>query len=88
MPFVMVMIMVQSRNYQIIWLVICCQWYKYIHALCLGFFLKQSHLFSYMGTITNVYELRGYGFSYVYEILFPEVSNWTTIVTSHLVLHV
>lgn len=35
----------------------------------------QSHLFCYMGTITNVYELRGYGFSYVYEVLFPEFLN-------------
>ncbi|KAL5486825.1 hypothetical protein EMCRGX_G019358 [Ephydatia muelleri] len=35
----------------------------------------QGHLFSYMGTITNVYGWRGYGFSYLYEVLFLEFLN-------------
>ena len=43
------------------------------------FFEKQSHLFCYMGTIPNAYELGGYGFSSVCKVLFPEVSICTTV---------
>ena len=32
-----------------------------------------------MGTITKVFGRRGYGFSYLYEVLFPEVSSHITI---------
>eukprot|EP00731_Ephydatia_muelleri_P010845 Em0005g1431a len=32
----------------------------------------QGNLFTYMSTITKVYELRGYGFAFLYEVLFPE----------------
>ena len=39
-----------------------------------------------MSTITKVYELRGYGFAYLYEVLFPEVSLCVIMVIAHLVL--
>ena len=45
-------------------------------------------MLSYMGTITEAYDLRGYGFAYVYEVLFPEVSLCIiTMITTHLYLN-
>ena len=49
--------------------------------------IQQGHLFSYLDTITKVYGLHGYGFAYVYEVLFPEVSSCIiTMITNHLVV--
>ena len=30
---------------------------------------------TYLGTITNTYMMRGYGISFVYEVLLPEVGS-------------
>ena len=53
--------------------------------MTLSWYYFHRHVFSYMCTIPNVYDLRGYGFSYAYDIMFPVVSHYITIITIHLV---
>ena len=84
----------QSEHYQITWLVIvicykeyvqCIEGYCVHDSLMVIVFTVARHVFLYMCTIPNVYDLRGYGFSYAYEVMFPVVSHYITIIPIHLV---
>ena len=47
----------------------------YIYMVINMLLIYQGSLCTYLGTVTNAYMMRGYGISYVYEVLIPEVGS-------------